>query len=504
MTCLSLYNTKSQTKETFQPIDPENIRMYVCGPTVYDSPHIGNARPIIVFDILFRLLQQNFGKKNVIYVRNITDIDDKIIKRANELYPDIDINLAIKKLTNDINKELQTEVNFLNCLSPDVQPKATEYIDQMREMINLLIDKGFAYIAKEHVLFSVTKMNQSNLQYGQLSHRCLQDMQAGARVEVEDYKQSEFDFILWKPSLKNEPAWESPKGVTIKGRPGWHIECSAMSYATLLMPFGGGLDNDKAEKNIFDIHGGGIDLIFPHHENEIAQSCCALNTEIMANYWIHNGFVQLEGKKMSKSTGNFLTIHEVLNYSILENINNLPAEINSKWNGLATRFSILQTHYHEPFNWTYDRLCNASKELYRWYKFLRNEKVNINEIKQEDLQNAANILNDDLATPALITYMRKSYKEKEILPLLAAMQLLGLFSSDLLNDNHPIFIQTSVVDENYILEQIKIRQAYIDKQDWHQADLIRQNLLEKKIVLKDYKDPNSGVRKTNWEIKDIS
>ena len=294
---LRLHNTLTRTKEDFVPIDPLNVRMYVCGPTVYDFAHIGNARPLIVFDVLFRLLRHLYGPEHVTYVRNITDVDDKIIVRAGEEYPGLPLNEAIAKVTEKTEKQFHEDVAALGCLPPTVEPRATEFINRpdapedMLRLIAELIERGNAYVAEGHVLFDVSTMPD----YGKLSNRSLDDMIAGARVEVAPYKKNPMDFVLWKPSKPDEPAWPSPWS---NGRPGWHIECSAMAGA-LLGPE-------------FDIHGGGLDLIFPHHENEIAQSRCAHGTPLMANYWLHNGFLQVEGEKMSKSLGNFVTIRKLL------------------------------------------------------------------------------------------------------------------------------------------------------------------------------------------------
>src|SRR3954454_4615968 len=288
---LRLYDTLSREKQVLAPLDPSRVRMYVCGPTVYDFAHIGNARPVIVFDVLFRLLRHLYGAEHVTYVRNITDVDDKINARAAEEYPDVPLNEAIGEVTKRTDRQFHEDVAALGCLPPTVEPRATEHIAEMRSLIEGLVAAGHAYVAEEHVLFHVPSMPD----YGQLSKRPLDEMIAGARVEVAPYKRDPQDFVLWKPSKANEPAWDSPWG---RGRPGWHMECSAMSGALL--------------GETFDIHGGGIDLVFPHHENEIAQSRCAFHTGAMANFWMHNGFLQVEGEKMSKSLGNFVTIRELV------------------------------------------------------------------------------------------------------------------------------------------------------------------------------------------------
>ena len=290
-TTLRLYNTLTREKGNFVPLDPGNVRMYVCGPTVYDYAHIGNARPVIVFDVLFRLLRHLYGADHVKYVRNITDVDDKINARAARDFPDLPLNEAIRKVTEATNAQYQADVKALGCLEPTVQPRATEHIAEMIAMNETLIRKGHAYAADGHVLFDVKSFRaDGELEYGKLAHRSLDEMLAGARVEDAPYKRDPMDFVLWKPSSPEEPGWDSPWG---RGRPGWHIECSAMS--------------EKHLGEVFDIHGGGIDLAFPHHENELAQSRCAHDTRLMAQVWMHNGFLQVEGHKMSNTLGNFVT-----------------------------------------------------------------------------------------------------------------------------------------------------------------------------------------------------
>src|SRR5579871_3500600 len=316
---LRLHNTLTRTKEDFVPIDPANVRMYVCGPTVYDFAHIGNARPLIVFDVLFRLLRHLYGPEHVSYARNITDVDDKINARAAEEHPDLPLNQAIREVTTRTERQFHEDVAALGCLPPTFEPRATEFIirsdaaDDMVRLIGRLIERGHAYFAEGHVLFDVPSMPD----YGRLANRSLDEMIAGARVDVAPYKRDPMDFVLWKPSQPGEPAWPSPWGM---GRPGWHIECSAMAGALL--------------GETFDIHAGGIDLIFPHHENEIAQSRCGHGTPLMARYWLHNGFVQLEGEKMSKSLGNFVTIRQLLD----------------DWPGEVIRFNMLRTLYRQPMD----------------------------------------------------------------------------------------------------------------------------------------------------------
>src|SRR3954468_856083 len=335
---LRLTNTLTRQKEDFTPIDPANVRLYACGPTVYDLAHIGNARPVIVFDLLFRLLRHIYGADHVTYVRNITDVDDKINDRAARDFPGLPLNDAIRKVTETTEQQFQADVAALGCLPPTAQPRATDFVlpraDGKTDMVTLiktLIARGHAYEAAGEVLFDT----QSMPDYGQLSGRKLEDQQAGARIAVDAHKKHPTDFVLWKQSSENEPGWDSPWG---RGRPGWHIECSAMSAAWL--------------GNTFDIHGGGLDLIFPHHENELAPSRCAHGTPVMANYWMHNGFLQVEGEKMSKSLGNFVTIRELL----------------ADWPGEVLRLNMLRTHYRSPIDWTLASLEESKKTLNSWYE----------------------------------------------------------------------------------------------------------------------------------------
>src|SRR5512142_663101 len=323
---LRLYDTLSRDKRPFAPLDPARVRMYVCGPTVYDFAHIGNARPVIVFDVLFRLLRHIYGEAHVKYVRNITDVDDKINARAAER------GIDIRELTEETYKNFKEDVAALGCLPPTVEPRATEHIEEMKAIIERLIASGHAYVAEDNVLFNVPSMTD----YGQLSKRPMDEMIAGARVEVAPYKKDAQDFVLWKPSKPGEPGWPSPGGIKTPGRPGWHIECSAMSWKHL--------------GETFDIHGGGIDLVFPHHENEIAQSRCAFHAPVMANFWMHNGFLQVEGEKMSKSLGNFVTIRELLTQDTFGG---------QQWSPQALRFAMLRTHYTQPIDWTVRSLKDA-------------------------------------------------------------------------------------------------------------------------------------------------
>src|SRR5437588_2964658 len=330
---LKLYDTLTREKRVFTPLDPANVRMYVCGPTVYDFAHIGNARPVIVFDVLFRLLRHIYGVAHVTYVRNITDVDDKINARAAEEYPALPLNEAIRKVTEKTDRQFHEDVLALGCLPPSAEPRATEHIAEMRTLIERLVKSGNAYVEADHILFSVASMPD----YGALSKRPLDEMIAGARVEVAPYKRAPMDFVLWKPSKSGEPGWPSPAGIVMAGRPGWHIECSAMSWKHL--------------GETFDIHGGGIDLEFPHHENEIAQSRCVFHTPLMANFWMHNGFLQVEGEKMSKSLGNFFTLREVL----------------ADWQGDVIRLAMLSSHYRQPINWTVKGLEEAEKAVANFF-----------------------------------------------------------------------------------------------------------------------------------------
>jgi cysteinyl-tRNA synthetase len=390
---LRLYDTLTREKRVFTPIEPARVRMYVCGPTVYDFAHIGNARPVIVFDVLFRLLRHIYGADHVTYVRNITDVDDKINARAAER------NISIRELTEETYKNFKADVAALGCLPPTVEPRATEHIEAMKEIIERLLKAGCAYVAEEHVLFHVAAMKD----YGKLSNRSLDEMIAGARVEVAPYKKDPTDFVLWKPSKPGEPAWASPAGIKTPGRPGWHIECSAMAWKHL--------------GETFDIHGGGIDLVFPHHENEIAQSRCAFHTSVMANYWMHNGFLQVEGEKMSKSLGNFITIHELLK--------RVPGDV--------VRLQMLMTHYRQPIDWTERNAYLASNELEEWSEALHRYYYFKNEYEPVAVVEA---LSDDLNTPAAINVLRELFTaakkggHKEQLIFAANCKILGFKNLD--------------------------------------------------------------------------
>jgi cysteinyl-tRNA synthetase len=456
---LKLYDTLTREKRIFKPIDPANVRMYVCGPTVYDFAHIGNARPAIVFDVLFRLLRHLYGADHVTYVRNITDVDDKINTRAAEEFPSLPLNEAIRKVTETTDKQFHDDVAALGCLPPTVEPRATEHIAEMRTLIDRLVASGNAYVAEDNVLFSVA----SDPNYGELSKRPLDEMIAGARVEVAPYKRDPRDFILWKPSKPGEPAWLSPAGIKTPGRPGWHIECSAMSWKYL--------------GEMFDIHGGGIDLVFPHHEDEIAQSRCAFHTPAMANFWVHNGFLQVEGEKMSKSLGNFVTIHELLN----------------DWPGEVVRFAMLQTHYRQPINWTVTGLRESQKTIDHWYGLT-------GDVAPAYLcADAVDALADDLNTPKTFAALHELRGEaaKGVKPaaacLKASAQLIGLLEET--PSEWAAFRPASLaIDESKIASLIEARATARKLKDFKESDRIRDELVKMGVVLHDTKDG------TTWEI----
>ncbi len=457
MSKLKLYNTLTRQKEGFEPEDPENVRMYVCGPTVYDFAHIGNARPVIVFDVLFRLLNHVYGEKSVTYVRNITDVDDKINARALRDFPDLPLNEAIRNVTETTANQFQDDVKALGCLEPTHQPRATEHIEGMVEMIQTLIDKGHAYVAKgeqgREVLFRVESMPD----YGGLSNRKLEDQQAGARVAVEAHKENPGDFVLWKESNENEPGWQGVfNGETIHGRPGWHIECSVMAKEKL--------------GETFDIHGGGLDLIFPHHENEIAQSCCAHGTDRMANIWMHNGYLQVEGKKMSKSDGNFITIYDLLHTERFGG---------RKWPGEVLRLAMLMTHYREPIDFSIKRLEEAENILTKLERKSSEES-------QGDAAEVLLALRDDLNTSDVISGLNQLAGDA----LSEALHILGIQFTERETD----------VSEDTIMDTIAKRLAALNEKNFGEADRIRDELASQGIQLKDSKDSETGERVTTWEI----
>ena len=390
MTVIKLHNTKTRQKEVFAPIDRSDVRMYVCGPTVYDRAHLGNARPVVVFDVLYRLLRAVYGADHVTYARNFTDVDDKINARAAES------GRPIGEITAETTQWFLDDMGALGALEPSHMPRATEYIPQMVAMIEDLIAKGHAYAAEGHVLFAVDSWKEG---YGKLSGRSVDDMIAGARVEVAPYKKNPMDFVLWKPSTGDLPGWDSPWG---RGRPGWHIECSAMSYELL--------------GESFDIHGGGNDLMFPHHENEIAQSCCAHPEGEFARVWLHNEMLQVEGKKMSKSLGNFFTVHDLL--AGHDGAPGVPGEV--------IRFVFLSTHYRKPMDWTAKKAEEAAATLRKWRALTAG-------IEPAASAAAAVVeaLADDLNTAGAITELHKLAASGDAAGLLASARLVGLLTEEL-------------------------------------------------------------------------
>ncbi|WEK49172.1 MAG: cysteine--tRNA ligase [Candidatus Kaistia colombiensis] len=498
---LRLYNTLTKDKDELKPLfrDPvsgkDHVRMYVCGPTVYDFAHIGNARPVIVFDVLFRLLRHVYGADYVTYVRNITDVDDKINARAAVEYPDLPLNEAIRLVTEKTDAQFQADVAALGCLSPTEQPRATEHIDGMKAMIERLVQRGVAYVAEGHVLFSpsaMDKLNDKLPRYGALARRSLDEMLAGARVDVAPYKKEPMDFVLWKPSADNEPGWPSPAGIEGRGRPGWHIECSAMAMAKLLEPFGGGLSCDDPQKNTFDIHGGGIDLVFPHHENEIAQSCCAFGAPRMANIWMHNGFLQVEGEKMSKSLGNFVTIRELLETgSFGSNV----------WHGSVLRFAMLTTHYRQPIDFTAERLVEARKQLADWIDLVRGVDES-DEPPAELVEKLADDLNFSEAKALMASWVRQKDDVEAATKLSRSMRFLGLWNGEASAEIYSYGVEAAdgpdgVAIEAFIAARLEARRA----KNFAEADRIRAELDGLGIALKDAKDPATGEIVTTWEVK---
>ena len=461
---LRLYNTLTRHKDDFTPFDPGNVRMYVCGPTVYDFAHIGNARPVIVFDVLYRLLRHLYGEEHVTYVRNITDVDDKIMDRARER------GIDIRELTEQTNRQFQSDMKALGCLEPDRQPRATETIDEMIVMIRTLIDRKHAYVAEGEVLFDVSSMPD----YGRLSNRDLDEQRAGARVEVDRHKRNPGDFVLWKLSDPDQPGWDSPWG---RGRPGWHIECSAMSDKWLWDAVKDELSAEgKSHPHQFDIHGGGIDLIFPHHENEIAQSRCAHGTPAMAQVWMHNGYLQVEGQKMSKSLGNFITVHDLLETEKFGG---------RKWPGEVLRLAMLMTHYREPIDFSVRKLEEAVQLLEKWERFAHGKSASA-EVPDDVLR----ALSDDLDTGGAVRLIHELIvNEGRPEDGLAAASLLGI----------AVLRQTDATFEASGFVQRRL--AALANKDFATADRIRAELLEQGIQLMDYKDPETGERRTKWEVK---
>ena len=447
-----LTNNLSNKKEKFIPLDQNNVGMYVCGPTVYDNPHIGNARPLVIFDILYKVLKSKYGHDKITYIRNITDVDDKIIKSSKEK------NISILDLTNSVIAEFDDDCNYLNLENPSQQPKATEHIDLMIEMINSLINKGFAYEANNHVYFEVSKFSD----YGKLSNKKLEDLIAGSRVEVSKNKKKSEDFVLWKPSINDEPFWDSPWG---KGRPGWHLECSAMSKKYL--------------GNVFDIHGGGIDLIFPHHENEIAQSRCVNDTKVFANYWVHNAFITMSNEKMAKSTGNILKIKD-----FKDNID-----------GQVLKLALMSAHYKQPLDWNEKLLEDCKNTIDKWYevyKVLKDKSV-----LNEDILSP---LYDDLNTPGYIANLHKLYDkalkgndaDKNL--FVSACNFIGILNKT--KEEWLEFKKKKLsITEADILKKIELRNKAREDKDYKRADLIRDELLDKGVLIED-KDG-----KTVWKFK---
>ena len=450
MNNLHLTNSLTNKKEIFNPINPKKVSLYACGPTVYDNPHVGNARALVVFDLLFRILIEIYGKQKVTYVRNITDIDDKIIEASKNK------NINISDLTKVITKKFHDDCENLFCLKPTKEPRATDHVGEMIKMTEKLITKKAAYESNSHVYFSVSSFKQ----YGKLSNKNLDDLKAGARVEVSKFKKDPLDFVLWKPSDQNEPGWVSPWG---RGRPGWHLECSVMSEKYL-------------GKN-FDIHGGGLDLIFPHHENEIAQSCIHNGTDKFANYWVHNGFVKMNKEKMSKSIGNIITIEDAT----------------KKYSGQVVRLSLLSAQYKQPLDWNNELLIKQSKTLDKWYSMYSSEI-------SEKIPDCFNDLLDDMNTPLYISKLHKLFeqsqngdndKKKEFN---RACRLIGLFNENI--EIRAEYKKNKVkISEEKILERIKDRDEAKKIGDYKLADQIRDDLNKEGIDIKDEKG------KTTWNYK---
>lgn len=439
MSTLKIYNTLKNKKEAFNPIDPNHIKMYVCGPTVYNYAHVGNARPVVVFDTLYRLLKHDYPK--VTYARNITDIDDKIIEASLETGEDISV------ITEKYARIYEEDMGALNAELPDIRPKATEYVGEMIALISDLVSKGYAYESDGHVLFQVSTMDN----YGELSGKDVKDLIAGARVNVAYYKREGADFVLWKPSTPDQPGWDSPWG---RGRPGWHTECSAMIKKEL--------------GETIDIHGGGQDLIFPHHENEIAQSKCSHGGVNLANYWMHNGYLTVNGEKMSKSLGNFITVHELLE--------EFPGK------GEAVRMALLTSHYRQPADFSREAIKQAQKQLDRWYRVT--EGVEATEVADTVLE----ALRDDLNTPKAIMELNQLAKdENKVGELKASANLLGLLKS---SEWHKI--ENVDIDIDSLISE---RANAKENKNWARADEIRDELSEQGITLLD------GPDGTTWEKK---
>ncbi|MFY0679808.1 MAG: cysteine--tRNA ligase [Thalassovita sp.] len=451
MTTIRLHNSKTRQKEIFEPIDPQNVRMYVCGPTVYDRAHIGNARPVIVFDTLYRLLRHVYGAEHVTYVRNFTDVDDKINATAlsrKEAGADGSLEQLVQERSDETIDWYLKDMGALGAMQPSAMPRATEFIAPMVAMIEDLIAKGHAYAAEGHVLFAV----DSYQAYGALSGRSVDDMIAGSRVEVAPYKRNPMDFVLWKPSSDALPGWESPWG---RGRPGWHIECSAMADEILMKDL-------PADQKSFDIHGGGNDLQFPHHENEIAQSCCANPEGNFANYWVHNEMLQVEGKKMSKSLGNFFTVRDLLDQGV-------PGEV--------IRFVFLSTHYGKPMDWTAQKAAEAEATLRKWRALC----AGADPVGPD--QAVVDALAEDLNTAGALTRLHAMAKEIAANPqkdcfyekgaFLASAQLLGLLSESLGD-----WAEQADVDLSALAERLaQARDTAMQSKDFSEVDRLKSALL---------------------------
>ena len=445
---IKITNSLTRKKELFKPINSSQVTMYACGPTVYDNPHVGNARTLVVFDTLFRVLKLLY--RNVNYVRNITDIDDKIIEASKKT----------KKSTNEITKEVtkvfHENCKALNCLEPTKEPKATEHIKEMIEMTKSLIKKKFAYESEGHVYFSVSSFKK----YGKLSNKNLDELKSGSRIDISKLKKNPMDFVLWKPSIAEDPGWDSPWGW---GRPGWHLECSVMS--------------EKYLGKQFDIHGGGLDLIFPHHENEIAQSCCNNSTDEFSNYWIHNGFVTINKEKMSKSLGNVVTISDAV----------------KKYSGQVVRLALLSAHYSQPLDWNKKLLENQRATIDKWYNLY-------DESDSENLLDVSESILDDLNTPGFIAKIHQVYTsasngdEKNKKLFNSSCKLLGLFDLD--KKQWDDFKKSNTdISEKLILQKINERLEAKKKGDFKLADQIRDELLDKGVNIEDQKE------KTIWKFK---
>ena len=453
---IKFFNTLTKNKEVFEPIDKNHIRFYVCGPTVYSRPHIGNARSIVIYDLLYRFLQSEFSK--VTYVRNITDVDDKINKAAKK------DNISIKQLTDQVIKDFNSDIGYLNVLKPSFEPKATENISEIIQLIEKLIASDNAYISEGHVLFDVNSFKD----YGKLSRRNLDEMITGARIEEADYKKNPLDFVLWKPASKNDDISSIFNSPWSKGRPGWHIECSAMSNKFL------GQD--------FDIHGGGADLQFPHHENEIAQSKCANHGSNYAKYWMHNGFLTVSGEKMSKSLGNFITIADLIEKNI---------------SGIVIRFLLLSTHYRKPLDFTDKALKDATKSIEKFYSILDQNSFSLEKFDNPYLEKVILSLKDDLNSPLAFSilhslvkdFKNSDQKEKLQSNLVEILEFLGLLDQNYFSSKSRINI-----NEDYILAKIEERNIAKKNKDYAKADKIRNELLSSNVIIKDSKDG------TGWEI----